>query len=103
MDVIRSRGNFDAGAGPREDHPLVGLKSPNELASDGRPARMSAAGVSAGGRCGRLRYGAADAERENEREGLEPLHQTQLTTSTLRGTVRVGLSGTVDCAGSSGD
>ena len=44
---------------------------------------MSTAGISAGGMRERLRDGAADAERENEREGLDPLHQTQLTISTF--------------------
>jgi hypothetical protein len=84
VDVIRSRGNFDAGAGPREDHPLGGLKSPNERDRDGWSARVSSASVNAGWMRGRLRYRTAHAESENEpREGLDALHHRQLTIRTF--------------------
>ena len=82
VDGIRTCSKFDAGAGPREDYPLSGPKSSNELESDGWPARLSVASAGADRMRGRLRYRTANAERENEpREESQALHHAQLTTA----------------------
>jgi hypothetical protein len=85
VDGIRTCSKFDAGAGPRKDHPISRPKSSNEPDSDGCSARLSTASVGADWMRGRQRYRTANAESENEpREDLDALHHAQLTTAPSR-------------------